>query len=232
MWRHWRAGHHSWFDHRLDEADWPERIFWVERGALGRFHLPMGARVLDLCCGDGYFAESFWSPGASRVDAVDRDRDALSLARAIHSKGNTAGRATTNMTMSSAGLRHWLHSLAKCLRSQGSSQVTTRHERRCISRSRSRDQRGVSVTKSVLHALPEASRVISPPTCRRHFNSPWREPRTYLGWRDKRKHLLGLDRLVLYSSHSADTAKRSATSPASGSPSPESWGIHVPWVTK
>lgn len=88
MWRHWRAGHHSWFDHRLDEADWPERIFWVERGALGRFHLPMGARVLDLCCGDGYFAESFWSPGASRVDAVDRDRDALSLARAIHSKGN------------------------------------------------------------------------------------------------------------------------------------------------
>lgn len=88
VWRRWRAGHHSWFDHRLDEADWPQRIFWVERGALGRFHLPMGARILDLCCGDGYFAESFWSPGASLVDAVDRDQNAISLAQAIHSKGN------------------------------------------------------------------------------------------------------------------------------------------------
>jgi SAM-dependent methyltransferase len=88
MWRCWRRGHHSWFDHRLDESDWPDRIFWVERGVLGRFHLPMGAKVLDLCCGDGYFADCFWSPSAGHVDAVDRDPDALSFARAVHSKPN------------------------------------------------------------------------------------------------------------------------------------------------
>lgn len=88
MWRHWRAGGHTWFDHRLDEFDWPERIFWVERGVLGRFHLPPGAKVLDLCCGDGYFSDCFWSPSAGHIDAIDRDPEALALARARHTKAN------------------------------------------------------------------------------------------------------------------------------------------------
>lgn len=76
------------FDHRLDEFDWPERIFWVERGVLGRFHLPPGAKVLDLCCGDGYFSDCFWSPSAGHIDAIDRDPEALALARARHTKAN------------------------------------------------------------------------------------------------------------------------------------------------
>jgi 2-polyprenyl-3-methyl-5-hydroxy-6-metoxy-1,4-benzoquinol methylase len=85
---HWRAGNHTWFDHRLDELDWPERIFWVERGVLGRFHLPQGGRVLDLFCGDGYFSDHFWASSAGHIDAVDRDSAALTLARACHSKPN------------------------------------------------------------------------------------------------------------------------------------------------
>jgi SAM-dependent methyltransferase len=88
MWGHWRRGGHTWFDHRLDELDWPQRIFWVERGVLGRFHLPPGARVLDLCCGDGYFSDCFWSPTAGHIDAVDRDPEALALARARHAQPN------------------------------------------------------------------------------------------------------------------------------------------------
>lgn len=39
--------------------------------------------------------------------------------------------------------------------------------------------------------------------CHRHFNSAWHKARTYLAWRNKREHLLGLDGFVLYSSHTA-----------------------------
>lgn len=38
---------------------------------------------------------------------------------------------------------------------------------------------------------------------RRHFNSPWREPRTHLIWRRERKHLQALDGFIAYSSHTA-----------------------------
>ncbi len=84
----WLRGDHTWFDHRIDELRWPENIFWVERGVVARQHLPQDGRLLDLCCGDGYYSDVFWSTTAGLIDAVDRDPEALRLARTAHAKPN------------------------------------------------------------------------------------------------------------------------------------------------
>jgi|SRR5450756_1375926 len=67
--------------------------------------------------------------------------------------------------------------------------------------------------------------------CRR-FDSSWRKPRTSLGWRNKRRHLLGLDGFAMCPSHSAGHYAAVYDAPASGSASPASRGMHAPWVTK
>jgi len=90
MMKTWQAGGHTWFDHRIDEMMWPDNIFWVERGALARLYLPKGGKVLDVCCGDGYFSDLFWSISAERVDAVDRDPRALAQAARSHGHRNIA----------------------------------------------------------------------------------------------------------------------------------------------
>lgn len=86
----WRTGRHTWFDHRIDELLWPRNIFWVERGVLARLYLPLGGRVLDVCCGDGYFSDVFWADTAGSIDALDRDPAALAVARRRHSRSNIA----------------------------------------------------------------------------------------------------------------------------------------------
>jgi cyclopropane fatty-acyl-phospholipid synthase-like methyltransferase len=43
--------------------------------------VPMGGRVLDLCCGDGYYARRFYSNRAREVVAVDRNQDAIAYAK-------------------------------------------------------------------------------------------------------------------------------------------------------
>ncbi|MBU2473240.1 MAG: class I SAM-dependent methyltransferase [Candidatus Omnitrophica bacterium] len=80
----WEKMHVSFFDHRIDELNWPENIFWIERGAFARLYMDKGAKILDLCCGDGYFSEIFWAPAASHIDAVDRNNKALTLAKCEH----------------------------------------------------------------------------------------------------------------------------------------------------
>jgi len=88
----WAAGDHTWYDHRLDELMWPGNLFWVERGVMGTLHLKPGDKVLDCCCGDGYFSGTFWNRIAGHIDAVDRDDAALDLARKAH------GHPTINYT--------------------------------------------------------------------------------------------------------------------------------------
>ena len=77
----------EWFDHRADLFRWSElRVpFWVERGVFSREVMFEGCRVLDLCCGDGFYPYHFYSGIASHVDAVDRDHTAIAHARKWHS---------------------------------------------------------------------------------------------------------------------------------------------------
>jgi SAM-dependent methyltransferase len=76
----------EWFDHRADLFRWAElRVpFWVERGVFSREVMFQGCRVLDLCCGDGFYPYYFYSGTASHIDAVDRDPTALAHARKWH----------------------------------------------------------------------------------------------------------------------------------------------------
>lgn len=76
----------EWFDHRADLYRFRElrRPVWAERGVYARELMHPGHRVLDLCCGDGFFSFHFYSSVAEHVDACDRDSSALSHARSWH----------------------------------------------------------------------------------------------------------------------------------------------------
>lgn len=71
-----------WFDHRFDYLRGPENWYWCERGVLALRQMPADARVLDVCCGDGTYSGLFYVKRARSVDAIDRDDDALAVARA------------------------------------------------------------------------------------------------------------------------------------------------------
>ncbi|TKS58184.1 MAG: hypothetical protein EWM72_03180 [Nitrospira sp.] len=77
----------EWFDHRCDLYLWSELAvpFWVERGVFSREVMFEGCRVLDICCGDGFYPYHFYSGIASEVDAVDSDPKAIAHARKWHS---------------------------------------------------------------------------------------------------------------------------------------------------
>ncbi len=88
MQRLWSGPHPppEWFDHRADLFRWSEHRnpLWVERGVFSREVMFEGCKVLDLCCGDGFYPYHFYAEIASHVDAVDRDSTALSHARKWH----------------------------------------------------------------------------------------------------------------------------------------------------
>lgn len=74
-----------WFDHEIDYHLWPRNLFWIERGIYGRMVMCPGCRVLDLCCGDGYYSDVWYSSIAGSIDACDNDKDALRFASQRHS---------------------------------------------------------------------------------------------------------------------------------------------------
>ncbi len=78
----------SWYDHRYDWARGPEYWMWCERGILGHHYIREGDRVLDLCCGDGTFSGLFFSKKASLVHAVDKNSQAIALARKLFDRMN------------------------------------------------------------------------------------------------------------------------------------------------
>src|SRR5690348_13321606 len=69
----------EWFDHLIDQHwKWCETrnpLSW-ERGVMGMLAMEPGCRVLDLCCGGGFFAYHFFSSKASSVLSVDFDQAA------------------------------------------------------------------------------------------------------------------------------------------------------------
>jgi SAM-dependent methyltransferase len=81
----------EWFDH-LFEQYWRWRytrnpMSW-ERGVFATLVMPEGARILDLCCGGGFFSYHFYSSRASSVIGVDFDPKAIAHARRNFSAQN------------------------------------------------------------------------------------------------------------------------------------------------
>lgn len=78
----------EWFDHYLDQYwQWRAResSFWVERGVFARMLLKPNARLLEICCGDGFNSRHFYASAASQVIALDFDRAAIRHAKRFNS---------------------------------------------------------------------------------------------------------------------------------------------------
>jgi SAM-dependent methyltransferase len=91
--RRWRLRETpEWFDHRADLFRFSEerRPYFLERGVYARELLPRSGRVLDLCCGDGFYPFHFYAETASHVEACDWDETALSHAQRFHAHPRVA----------------------------------------------------------------------------------------------------------------------------------------------
>ena len=81
----------EWYDHFLDQYfAWPTKRmpYWVERGVYSTLAIAQGARVLELCCGDGFNAAHFYSSLAGSVLAVDFDQTAIDHANKRNAAAN------------------------------------------------------------------------------------------------------------------------------------------------
>lgn len=85
----------EWFDHLVDQH-WKWRatrnpMSW-ERGVIGMLAMKPGCRVLDLCCGGGFFAYHFFSARATSVISMDFDAGAIAHAKRNFKAPNLAYR--------------------------------------------------------------------------------------------------------------------------------------------
>jgi len=74
----------EWFDHYID-LHWKWHVTrnatsW-ERGIFGLLAMRQGCRVLDLCCGTGFFAYYFYAGRAGSVVAMDYSAAAIAQAK-------------------------------------------------------------------------------------------------------------------------------------------------------
>ena len=73
----------GWFDHFINQYCWHasrDSSPW-DRGILGLLAMKPGCRILDLCCGDGFYPYHFYSGRAARILAVDYDPEAIRFAK-------------------------------------------------------------------------------------------------------------------------------------------------------
>jgi SAM-dependent methyltransferase len=77
-----------WFDHRFDLLRGPEFWIWQERGVLGLHVMAPDAKVLDLCCGEGFYDRMYFAGRAGRVDALDIGGRAIGMARVLNDRSN------------------------------------------------------------------------------------------------------------------------------------------------
>jgi SAM-dependent methyltransferase len=79
------------FDHRIGSfafATGEEHAFSYYRGYLAAELLKPGDVVLDIGCGDGFFARRFFSPRAQAVDSIDIEPSAIAHATAHNAASN------------------------------------------------------------------------------------------------------------------------------------------------
>jgi 2-polyprenyl-3-methyl-5-hydroxy-6-metoxy-1,4-benzoquinol methylase len=77
----------EWFDHHLGThyaQESQSQTIGEERGVYATLAVPAGGRILDLCCGDGWYAKHFFARKAASVVSVDYDADALAYARRVN----------------------------------------------------------------------------------------------------------------------------------------------------
>ena len=90
--RFWHNGSEPphWGNHRFHLWQWSVHRdpTFLERGIYASQLMEPDSRVLDLCCGDGFYAYHFYSRTASQVDAVDIDPQALATAKQYHQADN------------------------------------------------------------------------------------------------------------------------------------------------
>jgi SAM-dependent methyltransferase len=81
----------EWFDHYLDQH-WQfsakNNGLWVERGVFSRLVMKPNARVLEICCGDGFNARHFYSSRAASIIAIDFDKAAIPHAKRFNAAPN------------------------------------------------------------------------------------------------------------------------------------------------
>jgi SAM-dependent methyltransferase len=81
----------EWFDHYIDQFDAWHRTgnpLWLERGCFSLLAIRDRARLLELCCGDGFNARHFYAIRAESVIACDFDEQAIAHARRWNSALN------------------------------------------------------------------------------------------------------------------------------------------------
>jgi SAM-dependent methyltransferase len=81
----------EWFDHFLDQYwQWgaTNNGLFVERGVFSRLVLKENARLLEICCGDGFNTRHFYSNKAKSIVAIDFDEDAIPHAMRYNSAPN------------------------------------------------------------------------------------------------------------------------------------------------
>ena len=83
---------HLWYLSR--GTRWPlgRNPDFLARGLFNREVMRAGDRVLDICCGDGFFDFLFYSGIAGQVDAIDIDRSAIAMANRYHLANNVSYR--------------------------------------------------------------------------------------------------------------------------------------------
>lgn len=79
------ADHYTDFYTSLSQSGSP---FFLERGIFSAAVIRPGGRVLDLCCGDGFFSRWFYAERAAEVVAVDHSVGALRYARQLNALPN------------------------------------------------------------------------------------------------------------------------------------------------
>jgi SAM-dependent methyltransferase len=96
----------EWFDHFLDQYyAWREtrNPLWLERGVFGLLAMRQGARVLELCCGDGFNAHHFYSIRAASIVSVDFDAHAIRAAQRSFDAPNVSYRVADIRTQMPEG---------------------------------------------------------------------------------------------------------------------------------
>ena len=85
-----RSNKPHWYYHRIDLYRWPNHLNpnWTERGIYSKEVMFPGCKVLDIGCGDGFYARFFYATTASHIDCIDIEQEAIDHARRYHCHPN------------------------------------------------------------------------------------------------------------------------------------------------